>query len=152
MLDVSQLNWAAQLYTATSTGNNRGIEFQFPVSFMLRQVDLYLFICPLLMIHNQGQLSIRVYQSVLFPLGIKELFLGNTTLTLEESSCLNLTKISIFTNSASAFQQYLIEFSMESVLGGIYIGECSFTGEITSGFFKDAIKIINNASMFNVYE
>ena len=42
MLDVSQLNWAAQLYTATSTQDNWNIDFYFADHFMLRQVDLYI--------------------------------------------------------------------------------------------------------------
>ena len=132
MLDVSQPNWAAQFYTATTIQNNWNIELLFPSSFTLRQVDLYLYICPLLMIPNRGQLSIRVYQSLLFPRGIKGLLLGNETLTMEESNCLNLTQISTVTNPTSALTQYLIEFSMEEdVLGRIYIGEFSFSGKIT---------------------
>ena len=150
VFDVSQPHWAAQLYTATSIGHHR-IEFKFPNVFMLRQVDLYLYICPLLMIPNQGQLSIRVYQSLLFPLAAKGLFLGNKTLTMEESSCSNLTQISVFTNP-STFSQYLVEFSMENILGGIYIGEVSFTGKITVGFFKNAIKIINDQGPPNMFD
>ena len=95
MLDVSQTNWAAQLYTATTTWNNWEIDFQFPDSFMLRQVDLYLFFCPLRQIPHQDRLSIRVYQSVFFPTGFKGLFLGNNSLTMERQNCLNLTQISI---------------------------------------------------------
>ena len=41
MLDVSRSNWAAQLYTATTIQSMLTIEFHFPVSFMLRRVDLY---------------------------------------------------------------------------------------------------------------
>ena len=132
MFDVSQPNWAAQLYTATITKNNWVIDFQFPDSFMLRQVDLYLFFCPLRQIPHQDRLSIRVYQSVFFPTGFKGLFLGNNSLTMERQNCLNLTQISIPTIPISEFTQYVIEFAMEGVIGGIYIGECSFTGEITS--------------------
>ena len=48
MLDVSQPNWAVQLFITTTTHSTWSIEFYFSYSFMLRQVDLYLFFCPLL--------------------------------------------------------------------------------------------------------
>ena len=129
MLDVSQTNWAAQLYTAKATQNNWIIDFQFPSSSMLRWVDLYLLFCQRLMILGQGILSIRVYQSLLFPQGIKGLLLGNVTLTVEGQSCDNLTQVSIPINPLSVYTQYLIEFSMENILGGIYIGEVTFSDE-----------------------
>ena len=152
-LDVSQTNWAAQLYTATTIRSILRIEFQFQHNFMLRQVDLYLFICTVERIPNPvGLLTISVYQSIFFPVGFSGLFFGNKTLTMEESSCLNLTQISVFTNPLSIFSQYLVEFSTESILGGIYIGEVSFTGKITVGFFKNSIKIINDQGPPNLFD
>ena len=61
MLDVSQPNWAAQLYTATTSQTIWSIDFQFPSSFTLRKVDLSLFFCPLQRIPNPGLITVRVY-------------------------------------------------------------------------------------------
>ena len=134
MLDVSQPNWAAQLYTATSTQKNWEIEFQFSNRFNLRQVDLYLLFCPLQNIPNQGLISISIYQSILFPNGIKGLLLGNVSLSIEGSNCTELIKISIPAKSTSMYSVYLIDFFMENVLGGIYIGEIVFSDEVTLTF------------------
>ena len=82
MLDVSQTNWAAQLYTATTIRLIQSIEFQFSNNFMLRRVDLYLFFCPSQNIPHQGLLSISVYQSKLFPVTVMGLILRNITLTM----------------------------------------------------------------------
>ena len=103
MLDVSQPNWAAQIYTATSNKNNWNIGFQFPVNFMLRQVDLYLFICPSQMTPNLGLISVRVYQNILFPGAHKGLLLGNVTLSVEIQNCENLTQIAILTIPSSVY-------------------------------------------------
>ena len=131
MLDVSQLNWAAQLYTATTTQNSWWIDVLFPNSFVLRRVDLYLFICPTQNIPHQGVLSISIYQSLLFPRWTKGLLLGNVSLSMEGPNCAELIQISILTNPTSIFyNQHLIEFSMDNVLGGIYIGEIVFSDEV----------------------
>ena len=130
MLDVSQTNWASQLYTATPNQNNLEIQFWFPVNFMLRQVDLYLFFCPPRSIPNEGLLIISVYQDYVFPQNLKGLLLGNTTLYVVEQNCADLIQITMATNHTSLmYNQYLIEFSMDNVLGGIYIGEVTFNDE-----------------------
>ena len=130
MLDVSQPSWAAQLYTATTIyHNNWIIDFQFPVSIILRQVDLYLFFCPFQNIPNEGLLFIQIYQSILFPNRNKGLLLGNITITGEEQNCTDLIWKSVPT-IPSALSQYLIEFSMDNILGRIYIGEVTFRDEI----------------------
>ena len=128
MLEVSQLNWAAQLYTATTNKINWNIEFQFPKHFMLRQVDLYLFFCPVQNTPNQGVLSVELYQSLLFPNRIKGMLFGNISL-LEGQNCAGLIQVAIPTTSTSTSKLYLLEFSMENVLGGIYIGEVVFRDE-----------------------
>ena len=130
MLDVSQLNWAAQPYTATSTQNNWNIDFYFADHFMLRQVDLYILICPSQMIPNEGLISVRVYQSIIFPNAVNGLLFGNVTLTVELHNCTDLIEIAIPTSPLSMHIQYLLEFSMENSLGKIYIGEISFRDEI----------------------
>ena len=132
MLDISQPNWAAQIYTATTTRPIQSIEFQFSNSFMLRQVDLYLFFCPSQNIPNLGLLSISVYQSIIFPNIIMGLLLGNITLTMGGQNCVELIPISIPTSSASQYSVYLIEFSMENVIGGVYIGEVVFSDEVAT--------------------
>ena len=132
MLDVSQRNWAAQLYTATVIRNNLKIDFQFQESFVLKQVDLSLFFCPDQNIPNQGALSITVFQSILFPTTFKGLLFANITLPVEGQNCADLTQISISTNATSPYSQYLMEFSMENILEGIYIGEVSFSDEIAA--------------------
>ena len=129
MLDISQPNWAAQLYTATTVSTNLKIDFQFQVKFMLRHVDLYMVLCPVRHIPNQGLLSIGVYQSVLFPLGLRGPLLQNITLTMRAQSCENLIRISIPTNPMTLNFQYLIEVSMDDILRGIYIGEVNFSDE-----------------------
>ena len=130
MLDVSQPNWAAQLYTATTSQSIWSIEFQFSGSFTLRKVDLSLFFCPLRRIPNLGLISVRVYQSILFPEAHKGLLLGNVTLNVEIQNCADLTQIALPTSLSSVYTQCLIEFSMGNVLGGIYVGEISFRDEI----------------------
>ena len=125
MLDVSQTNWAAQLYTYTANMEQWNIAFQFLTEFMLRQVDLYLFFCPNQGIPNQGILSISVYQSILFPNAFKGLLLGNITLR-EGHNCVDLIEISIPTTTSSQYTLYLIEFSVEGTLGEIYMGELKF--------------------------
>ena len=132
MLDLTQTNWAVQLYTATTTRNNLKIEFQFPQNFMLRQLDLYLFFCPPRNIPNEGVLSINVYQSIFFPNAIEGLLLGNTTLSVEGQNCADIIQISILTNPSSSYLLYLITFSMGNVLGGIYIGEVIFFDQVTT--------------------
>ena len=143
MIDDSELNWATQLYTATTNQDNWNIELKFPNSFMLRQVDLYLFFCPSQMIPNQGVLSIKVYQDVLFPHGFKGSLFGTITLNGERQSCADLTQISIPTNTSSVLSQYLIEFSMENILGGIYMGELNFLDTATT-VTSSKIEFINN--------
>ena len=148
MLDVFRLNWAAQLYTATVTQDNWQIEFKFPENFMLRQVDLSLLFCPTRMIPNEGVLSISIYQSILFPTRLKALLLGNMSLSGYEQNCVDLIQISIPTNPASAYCQYLIQFSMDNVLGGIYIGEMVFSDDIisiTSSKFSTVLLICNTS-------
>ena len=130
MLDVSQPNRAAQLYTATPTRNSWWIDVLFPNSFVLRRVDLYLFICPTQNIPNRGVLSISIYQSLLFPCWIKGLLLGNVSLSMEGPNCAELIQTSIPTKSTFIHSIYLIDISMENVLGGIYIGEIVFSDEV----------------------
>ena len=130
MLDVSQPNWATQLYTATSNQLMLSIDFLFQYNYILRQVDLYLFICLQQNIPNQGLLSISVYQSVIFPRGAKGQLLGNVSLFIEQQNCTDLIQISIPINSTLVLNLYLIEFSMDNVLGGIYIGEIKFLDAI----------------------
>ena len=142
MLDVSQINWAAQLYTATIIKSTWSIEFQFPDSFMLRQVDLFLLFCMVRNIHNQGFLSISVYQSILFPRAIKTQLLGNMSLSMERQNCAELIQISIPSNPTSVLHLYLIEFSMDNVLGGIYIGDIKFL---------DAIALITSSKCSTSY-
>ena len=143
VFDVSQPNWAAQLYTATSTQSILRIEFGFPDSFMLSQVDSYLFVCKVKGIPNRGLLFISVYQSLLFPNCLSRLFLGNRTLTLERQNCNHLVRISIPTNSTSLYMNYLIEFSMDNVLGGVYIGEVSFSDDVTTVASSKLLKSCN---------
>ena len=130
MLDVSQPNWAAQLYTATTTQNNWHIEFQFSEVFNLRQVDLYLFFCQSQMIPNQGLISLSLYQSILFPLGIKGLLLGNVSLSAEGQNCAELMRILIPAKSPLMYNKYLIELCSVNFFGGIYIGEIVFSDDI----------------------
>ena len=143
MLDVSQPNWATQLYTATTTRNTCKIDFHFPLSFMLRHVDFYLFFCPYQNIPNQGVLSISVYQSILFPYTYIGLLLGNITLSGEGQTCIELIPLFISTSSASLLSSYLIEFSMENVLGGVFNGEVVFTDEIATVTSSKLLKSCN---------
>ena len=133
VLDVFQPNWATQLYTATTIQNNWGIEFMFPNHYILRQLEMYLFFCPDLNIPYQGLLSISIYQSILFPRGIKGLLLGNVSLSVEgQNYAERLTRIYIQVPAPiSEHSLYLIEFLMENYLGGIYIGEVTFRDETT---------------------
>ena len=130
MFDDTQPNWAAKLYTATTTQDNLLIDFKFPSSFMLRQVDLSLFFCPPQMIPNEGVISISVFQSLLFPRANKGSLLGNISLSVNGQNCVELINKSIATNP-SMYNQYLIEFSMATNLGGIYIGELTFLDEVS---------------------
>ena len=82
------------------------------------------------MIPSEGLISVRVYQSIFFPRAIRGLLLGNVTLTVELHNCTSLIEIAIPTSPLSMHTQYLLEFSMENSLGGIYIGEISFRDEI----------------------
>ena len=131
MLDVTQPNWAAKLYTATVAKKNLLIDFKFPSSFMLRQVDLSLFFCPPQMIPNEGVISISVFQSLVFPQATKVSLFGNISLSVDGQNCVELINISISTNP-SMYDQYLIEFSKDTNLGGIYIGEVTFLDEVSS--------------------
>ena len=130
MLDVSQPNWAVQLYTAAITQNNWHIEFQFSEVFNLRQVDLYLFSCQHQMIPNQGLISLSLYQSLLFPRGNKGLLLGNVSLSAEGQNCAGLIQTLIPAKSPLMYNNYLIELFIVYVLGGIYIGEIVFRDDI----------------------
>ena len=125
------LNLTGQLnFIATTTQINWEIEFHFSNWFNLRQVVLYVFFCPLQNIPNQGLISISIYQSLLFPRGIKGLLLGNVSLSMEGPNCAELIQISIPAKSTSIYRMYLMDFSMENVLGGIYIGEIVFSVEV----------------------
>ena len=144
MFDISQPNWAAQLYTATTIRPIQSIEFQFSNNFTLRRVDLYLFFCPSQNIPNLGLLSISVYQSSLFPLSYKGLLLGNITLTMEGQNCVELIPLSIPSSSASLQSNYFIEFSMENVIGGVYIGEVVFSDEVAT---VTSSKLLNSCNV-----
>ena len=144
MFDISQPNWAAQLYTAITSRAIQSIEFQFSSSFMLRRVDLYLFFCPSQNIPNQGVLSISVYHSILFPNSIVGLLFGNITLTMGGQNCVELIPLSIPISSASQYINYFIEFSMENRFGGVYIGEVVFSDEVAT---VTSSKLLNSGNV-----
>ena len=78
--DVSQSGtWASQLYTVNGTLNSYTLSFRFPQSFMLKEVELNIFVCTLRNMPNEV-LIINVYQSITFPAFLPDFFLGNVTL------------------------------------------------------------------------
>ena len=127
--------WASDLYTVRTSQSSYALGFQFgSMAFALREVELHLFFCPS---WNTPQLSvtISIYISLLFPdffppSGIPPL--GNVTLTSDQQNCNSLTRISITTQTDAVYTNYFIEFSTSGFVGGIYIGEVSFSDEVIS--------------------
>ena len=128
--------WASDLYTVSVNQRSYTLGFQFGITaaFALREVELYLLFCPSWGI-PQPSVTISVYRSLLFPdflppIGIPPL--GNVALTSDQQNCASLTRISITTQTDAAYTNYFIEFSGSSSVGGIYIGEVSFSDEAIS--------------------
>ena len=125
--------WASDLYTARTSRNSYALGFQFAINmaFALQEVELY---CPSWSIPQQG-VTISVYRSLLFPAFLPPTGLpplGNVTLTSDQQNCNSLTRISIITQTDGANINYFIVFSTSSFVGGIYIGEVSFSDEVIS--------------------
>ena len=128
--------WASDLYTVLTGGDSYALGFQFDntMAFALREVELYLFFCPSWGIPRQS-LTISVYRSLLFPdfippTGLPPL--GNVTLTSDQQNCDSLIRISITTQTDVANTNYFIVFSRSTSVGGIYIGEVTFSDEAIS--------------------
>ena len=126
--------WACDLYTVSTTQNSYELGFQFDRTIALREVELYLFICPSWGIPQQG-VTISVYRSILFPdffppSGLPPL--GNVTLTSDLVNCNSLTRIVITTQTDAAYINYFIVFSKLSTVGGVYIGEVKFSDQLIS--------------------
>ena len=128
--------WASDLYTVRTSKYSYalGFQFDFTMAFALREVELYLFYCPSWDI-PQLSVTISVYRSLLFPgffppSGLPPL--GNVTLTRDQQNCNSLTRISITTQTDAVYTNYFIVFSRSSSVGGIYIGELTFSDEAIS--------------------
>ena len=128
--------WASDLYTGRTSQPSYALGFEFDINmaFALREVELYLLVCPTWSIPQQD-VTISVYRSLLFPdflppTGLPPL--GNVTLTNEQQNCASLTRISITTETDAAYTNYFIVFSRSSNVGGIYIGEVKFNNEAIS--------------------
>ena len=128
--------WASDLYTVRTSRISYALGFQFDstMAFALREVELYLFFCPSWGIPQQV-VTISVYRSLLFPdfvppTGLPPL--GNVTLTSDQQNCNSLTRISITTQTDTAYTNYFITFSVATTVGGIYIGEVKFSDELIS--------------------
>ena len=128
--------WASDLYTARTSSNSYALGFQFDINmaFSLREVELYLLVCPSWNI-PQVSVTISVYRSLLFPAfqppsGLPPL--GNVTLTSDQQNCNSLTRISITTQTDAVYTNYFIVFSRSSSVGGIHIGEVKFNNEAIS--------------------
>ena len=129
--------WASDLYTACTSQNSYALGFQFDINmaFALREVELYLLVCPSWSIPHQQDVTISVYRSLLFPVFLPPTGLpplGNVTLISEQQNCNSLTRISITTQTDAVYTNYFIVFSRSSNVGGIYIGEVKFNNALIS--------------------
>ena len=127
--------WASDLYTVHTSQNSYALGFQFDstMAFTLREVELYLFICPSWGIPGQS-VTISVYRSLLFPDFLPPTGppLGNVKLTSDLVNCICLTRISITTQTDTAYTDYFIVFSSSITVGGVYIGEVKFSDQLIS--------------------
>ena len=127
--DVSQRGtWASQLYTVNGTLNSYTVSFQFPQSFMLKEVELNIFFCTLWNKPNEA-LTINVYRSITFPASLQDSLLGNVTLHENMSNCLSSINITINLSLVKSSTIYIIEFVNSRTIGGI--GEVTFRDEVT---------------------
>ncbi len=127
--DVSQRGtWASQLYTVNGTLNFYTVSFQFPQTFMLKEVELNIFYCTLWNMPNEA-LTINVYRSITFPAFLQDSLLGNVTLRENMSNCLSLINITINFSLVESSRIYIIEFVNSRTIGGI--GEVTFRDEVT---------------------
>ncbi len=127
--DVSQRGtWASQLYTVNGTLNSCTVSFRFPQSFMLKEVELNIFLCHLWNMPNEA-LTINVFRSIKFPASLQDSLLGNVTLHENMSNCLSSTNITINLSPVKSSRMYIIEFVNSRTIGGI--GEVTFRDEVT---------------------
>ena len=141
--------WASQLYTINVAANSHAIGFTFSRSFLLREVELSIFLCTPWFIPRSG-LTINIHRDIVFPIFISTTPIGNTTLTLQPN-CVSLETIYITTSPTRISNIYFIEFTNSVPVGGIYIGEVIFRDQVTQHQACKSIGVMSNCMHIGLY-
>jgi hypothetical protein len=130
-IDTTQQGWARELFTVNKNGQDSFmIGFQFS-HFLLREVKILLFNCP---VQGIGITGVKIYSSFLFPTftsGPASSLLA-TYNSPPSDNCLSLSTVTISVQPPMEFNSYFVEFlftgeSSMHPLNWLHLGEIRFS-------------------------
>ena len=115
------------MYTVDTTQRSIAIGFMFEQPITLQAIELNMFFCKEWHIPS-GAITITIFQSLLYPNFAPTLMIGNISLSSDKMNCNSLCTLNIHISSSILNSEIVfMQFSGQTRLGGLYIGEVKFS-------------------------